>query len=55
MNLLYERLRLQGHFRQLIDQMGTETALNLIEQALQREFKLKAQPCDIATKKPLRS
>jgi hypothetical protein len=38
MNLLFERLRLQGHFRNLIDTHGRDAALDIIETALKKEI-----------------
>ena len=38
MNLLFERLRLQGRFRDLIDRLGRDEALHIIEAALEREI-----------------
>ena len=39
MNRTFERLRLQAQLRRLIDQYGSDTALRIIEQAVERELK----------------
>ena len=36
--MLFERLRLQGHFRNLIDTHGRDTALDIIATALKKEI-----------------
>ena len=38
MNHLFDRLSLQGHFKRVIDTYGESDALDLIQQALLREF-----------------
>ena len=38
MNLLFERLRLQGRIRDLIDRLGHDVALDIIHTALEREI-----------------
>ena len=38
MNLLFERLRLQGRFRDLIDRLGHAAALDIIHAAIEREI-----------------
>jgi hypothetical protein len=38
MNLLFERLRLQGRIRDLIDRLGHAAALDIIHAALEREI-----------------
>lgn len=37
MNLLFERLALQAHFRRVFDQVGTETGWQLIQAAVEKE------------------
>lgn len=44
MNQLFERLSLQGHFKRVIEQYGQDTALDLIQSALEREFKYLDNP-----------
>ena len=38
MNLLFERLRIQGRIRDLIDRLGHDVALDVIHTALEREI-----------------
>ena len=38
MNTLFDRLSLQGHFKRVIETYGEDQALDLISQALTREF-----------------
>lgn len=38
MNPLFDRLSLQGHFKRVIETYGEDRALDLIGQALTREF-----------------
>lgn len=38
MNQLYDRLRLQALLGQIIDRYGQDSAIKIIEQALQREL-----------------
>lgn len=39
MNLLFERLKIQANLRRLIDELGAESAVQLFDQAVERELK----------------
>ncbi len=50
MNLLFERMSLQGHFRRLIDTLGRDTALDIIRTAFEREIDRETPATQLLTK-----